>query len=584
MRLAVCLAVLATSAVAAGASADPNAPTAPLWAREFPIAFWAGPTPEHNALEAWQTVKDCGMTFQVHSGGYDANQNRRMLDFCKRVGLKAIVADKRINPGMVRDPNWRRTLDDVLADYGGHPALAGYYVDDEPTNIDLASLGRINQYLRQKDPMHLPYVNILPSYGATYTPTYEDYVDRYMRIVRPTVLSFDNYQALQADADDLGGNVYGDMEVIRDAGLRYGVPTWNSILSMNLPGYRDPTEGDMRGQVFTSLAYGFKGLVYYRYWTGSWQKPGTLSVVDANGRPARLYPIIKQINSEVRALGRTLLGLRTTAVYHTGRTPSGCRRAPASSLMQLAADAPPLVGGWFKNAAGDAYVMVANRDFTKPAEFDAEFLPAVAAVRQVSPVTGKEEDLELRPKRYRYFPPCGLYRFKLAPGDGRLLHLETNYTYMTEPALRTGIDFQFNADGNAEGWLGGSVAGGVFLAYLSPTTRSPRPHFAREYLRVPPDKYTTISIRMRVPGTTEGPAVLFWTTAASPNFGGDKRVEFRVTCDGQFHEYEVAVGTHAKWKGQSITGLRLDPVNKVEDRGAQPDGEPKFLLDWLVGQ
>ena len=53
------------------------------------------------------------------------------------------------------------------------------------------------------------------------------------------------------------------MELIREAGLRHNVPTWNIIQACSwTPEVRQPSETEMRWQVYTSLAYGFKGILY----------------------------------------------------------------------------------------------------------------------------------------------------------------------------------------------------------------------------------------------------------------------------------------------------------------------------------
>ena len=51
---------------------------------------------------------------------------------------------------------------------------------------------------------------------------------------------------------------FAKLGLIREYGLRYGVPPWNTILSLPNLAYRDPTAAEMRWQVYTSPAYGIK--------------------------------------------------------------------------------------------------------------------------------------------------------------------------------------------------------------------------------------------------------------------------------------------------------------------------------------
>ena len=54
---------------------------------------------------------------------------------------------------------------------------------------------------------------------------------------------------------------FENLSLIREFGLRHGTPPWNIILAAPHLGYRDPTTGELRWQVYTSLAYGMKGIL-----------------------------------------------------------------------------------------------------------------------------------------------------------------------------------------------------------------------------------------------------------------------------------------------------------------------------------
>jgi hypothetical protein len=45
----------------------------------------------------------------------------------------------------------------------------------------------------------------------------------------------------------------------------------------------------------------------------------------------------------------------------------------------------------------------------------------------------------------------------------------------------------------------------------------------------------------------------------------DKTVQFEIRADGEFHEYQLDVGSDAMWRGKTITALRLDPCNAAAD-------------------
>ncbi|MGC9318696.1 MAG: hypothetical protein ACP5KN_11765, partial [Armatimonadota bacterium] len=341
---------------------------APWQPEEFPIGYWLGPPPEANSLETWQTVADCNFTFTGPRGGYSVEENIRMLDFCQQAGVQALVADSRIHWQMTANEDWQQTVSEIIADYASHPALYGYYLRDEPNYQLFAPLGEISREFERQDPDHLPYINLFPTYANVRqlgTPTYADHVAKFLEIVQPRVLSYDHYALLRAGG--MRPDYYENLAIIRELGLRHNTPQWQIILSLAHLAYRDPTEAEMRWQVYTSLAYGMKGIMYFTYWTpDSLAQEGRYGIVDDEGRPARLYPIVQGLNSEIRALGSTLLGLTSTDVYHTGeQIPAGATRQGTDAVVRVP-DELPLLVGMFQDAAGEVYAMIVNRDWENP--------------------------------------------------------------------------------------------------------------------------------------------------------------------------------------------------------------------------
>ncbi len=562
LLLSLCLLCLLLSAAAPAQQ--------PWMPDEFPIGYWYGPSRQFNTLETWRTVKDGNFTFGGMSG-YTTEQNRQMLQLCEQVGLKAIVIDSRINWQMVDGEGWEELIAQVVADYADSPALYGYYIQDEPGYRLFKPLGEVSRALEKADPAHLPYINLFPTYASVDqlgTPTYADHLEQYLSIVTPRVLSYDHY-ALMKDGS-LRRDYFENLELIREAALRHGVPAWNIILSLPHLGYRDPTAAEMRWQVYTSLAYGIKGLMYFTYWTHpNWEAAGEVAIVDSAGRPGRLYPIVQRLNAEMQALGRTLLGLTSTGVFHTGDVPQGARRLGRDAILRVPQEVPLLVG-FLQDAEGGQYAMVVNRDFADPTEFDATFAPHVVGVEALSPEDGSLQPLEIAE---------GKLALALEPGGGILLRLTTEFDYPEPPAILEAIDFGFNTEGDAEGWeAGNSMTSPVVQdGVLTLTFTGPDPFLTRTSLKIAPDTYTKIRVRMKLPPcNTEGQ--LFWTTGDDPGFSDTKYLNFPVIPDGEWHEYEVPVGTHDKWAGKEIRGIRLDPTTGGAEKGQ------KVEIDRIVGE
>lgn len=537
----------------------------------FPIGYWHGPPPTANNLETWRTVREANFTFAGPRGGYTAADNRKMLDLCRQVGLKAMVVDRRLSWRMVADDGWKDCVAEVVRDYGDQPALFGYFLQDEPNYRAFAALGSLNRELQKRDPRHLAYINLFPTYAKVQqlgTPTYRDYLDRYLRIVRPAVLSYDHYCLLRDGRDR--PDYFENLELIRAAGLMYHTPPWNIILSLGHLGYRGPSEGEMRWQVYTSLAYGMKGIAYFTYWTEkAWEAQGGRAIVDCQGKPARLYPIVQQMNAEILALGKTLLKLTSTGVFHTGDIPPAARRLGTDSVVRVP-DALSLLLGFFTDRQGGEYVFLVNRDHDRSVAFTAKFLPHVETIGVFNRNTGIEEPRPLTRNA------C---RFSLRPGGGVLVRLHTRFAYPEPAKPTTEIDFQFDEPGQDEGWTNrnGLSTPVVDHGVLTMAFAGDDPYVSRSLLRVPADRYTAIKVRMRLEsGSTEGQ--FFWTTQAEPSFRDDKYVNFPVVPDGRWHVYEIPVGNHPKWRGRPIRAIRLDPVTG----GAEPG--TKVQIDWIAGE
>jgi hypothetical protein len=334
------------------------------------------------------------------------------------VGIPIFVIDVRINPAMTAKPGWQKILAETIADYRPHPALYGIYGWDEPASDLFAQVGAISDEFRRQAPEYLLHLNIFPNYAETVqlgTPTYREHVEKYASIVKPQVLCFDNYSVMANGT--IRANYFENLAIIRDCASRNNVPSWIFVLSGQFYDLADPSEGQMRFQAFTSLAYGMKGILYFTYWP---YPPLTKStIVDLKGKPTRLYPIIKRLNGDVRAIGPTLLSLRSTGTYHTGQIPHGATRLPLDAPLQLPDD-KSLVAGFFEGPGKSQYVLIANADPNRAVDFSIAIHPEVKRLLALSFKDGTAAAVALQ---------GGKTAFRLEAGDGRLFRLETEFKY-----------------------------------------------------------------------------------------------------------------------------------------------------------
>ncbi len=79
-------------------------------------------------------------------------------------------------------------------------------------------------------------------------------------------------------------------------------------------------------------------------------------------------------------------------------------------------------------------------------------------------------------------------------------------------------------------------------------------------------------VRLRIRATGNGGGQFFWTTSSSPAFDEAKALRFSFPPDGDWHEVALQVGQHPRWKGQTVTAIRIDPASA---------SSVAFAIDWV---
>jgi hypothetical protein len=189
--------------------------------------------------------------------------------------------------------------------------------------------------------------------------------------------------------------------------VKHGLPFWNIVLTTAHFNYREPSAADLRFQVYTSLAYGARGIAYFMYFAnpvGNYR----MAPIDQFGHKTETWDRMRNVNLQVAQLAPTLLKLRSDRVYHFGGVPAGCTGPEDKGLVKAAAG--PILVGDFTHEDGTRYVMVVNKGFTGSIPGSPQFREPPAKVEKVSPYTGR-------------LVPFEGEEVWLAPGQGALLKL-----------------------------------------------------------------------------------------------------------------------------------------------------------------
>lgn len=401
---------------------------------QFLISFWCAPPPEETTLARYQEIAGAGFNAVLPpcGGAVTPELNRRILDLCGQTGLKAIVSDPRLEQVEAAGAA-SAGLDAVVNDYHDSRALLGYFLQDEPSAGQFPRLAALVRGLRERDPRRLAYINLFPDYATAQqlgTPTYTGYVRQFLETVRPRLFSFD-YYALLRQGERPG--YFGNLEVIRRESLRAGVPFAAVVLSTPHGPYRDPSEADLRWQVYTALAYGARGIVYFTYWTPHdemWHFHN--GILDEHGRRTAHYDEVRRINAELNGLAPTLARLRSEGVYQAGGLPAGTEALPAGAAVREVRGGEAVVGLFREprrvridfgtsllRAEGEPeYVLLVNRDPRHAARLRVALQPEFTGMAEISRRDGRRGRVELPDLIAQ-----NVFSVRLAPGDGRLFAL-----------------------------------------------------------------------------------------------------------------------------------------------------------------
>jgi hypothetical protein len=346
----------------ANSSAADSAP-ASTWKIGTPIvAYWAGPPMTDTTAQ------------QMAEGGWNLVwcTSEQELDTAQRHELRGLLTNGLLTPATLGDPESRAKLDELIARVSKHPAMYAYHLIDEPNASQFPALGRLVAYLRERDPAHLAYINLFPTYAnnaqlgtsGAVAAAYNEHLRLYVEQVRPALISYDHYQfALKGDNDQY----FLNLALVRRAAQEAGVPFLNIVQACTWAPQvmRIPNANELRYLVFTTLAYGAQAISYYVY-----AHPGHEgSIANLDGTPGPLYHALKTYNREFVAIAKELQPLRSMAVQHTAMHEPGCEPVSADAPFRIDQTKSPsqprgFLLGLFGTKDKPSHVMVVNLDYS----------------------------------------------------------------------------------------------------------------------------------------------------------------------------------------------------------------------------
>jgi hypothetical protein len=301
--------------------------------QQIPILGWHGlpASGQYAGVKYYQEMADAGFTVNLPLLGWSdsvAAPYFELLDKAQTVGIK-IMVDRRVADFFT--PDEKKRLKE-------HPAVAGYYIRDEPSANDFADLAATVRKIQSFDTVHPCYINLFPNYagerqlGVSGPDAYRKHVRKYIDEVPVPMISFDHYCILldKEKKRHIRPEYYENLEIIAEESRKAGNPFWAFALSTAHWDYPVPTLSDLRLQVYSNLAYGAQCIQYFT-WFDPCCDPMWGDGADDNapvridGTKSPIYYTVQSMNREIKALSKVFLNSKVLWTAHTGTVPKGCK-------------------------------------------------------------------------------------------------------------------------------------------------------------------------------------------------------------------------------------------------------------------
>ncbi|HTL30321.1 MAG TPA: hypothetical protein VL282_13905 [Tepidisphaeraceae bacterium] len=357
---------------------------------DYPILSWEARKRADMFSDAGhgiETLKDCGYT---RVGFLKPEQ----LPLAEKLGMKAFVRD------MEEPLAWEKLTDEQIdstvkatIDKSKHSAaVIGYFITDEPGVQRFAALGKAVAAVRKYAPGKIAYINLYPDYATLGAPNlsqlgtanYTDYLERFVKEVKPDFISYDNYRIISSnDLQDAkpAESYWKNLLEVRRVAQEHNLPFWNIVCSNQIrPHTVPPSPANLQLQAFTTLASGADCLTWFTYYGGTAYR---YAPVDFDGNRTTTWSYLKMVNEQVQVLGREMRKLKSTGVYFTSPAPAQGLPALPGKLVQAVKCETPLMIGEFSGPGGEKYAMIVNLSLQKSGKV---FLTKNEAEGYVSPV------------------------------------------------------------------------------------------------------------------------------------------------------------------------------------------------------
>ena len=350
----LCFGALTTLAAPQTQSSQKLAP------QPLPILAWYGIPANASTVDRFEELREAGFTMN-HTFYSTNDEVAQALDAAQKAGVKLIISSEELHSNP----------EGTVKRFMNHPALAGYFLRDEPLCSDFEELGTWARRIQAVDNKHFCYLNLFPTgnsehFKALGVQNYREYITRFDKAVPLPFLSFDHYPITY---DGIKAEWYENLEEIADESRKAGKSFWAFAMATQHWMYPKPTLAMLRVEMYSNLAYGAQGLQYFTYWTpaGNQQFDFRGGPIGLDGKRTDVYDLIKTLNAELTAQSGVFVGAQVVWVAHTGsKIPRSTQRLTTlpDPIKVLETEGTGAVVSLLKNGK-HTFMVIVNRDYQK---------------------------------------------------------------------------------------------------------------------------------------------------------------------------------------------------------------------------
>ena len=319
---------------------------------------------DNNTLENYKKIEKAGFTLaKQYYSSIDIAINH--LKTASKTKVKIIVECPELSKDLYN--NVMR-----LKDY---KSFGGYDIFDEPGKDSFGKIASTISEIKEIDDKHNIWVNLYPIMvqpNRLQTYSYEDYVEHYIKTVRPQFVSFDCYGI---NKWGLHAEYFKNLEIISKQCKMAEVPFWAYVLASQFDVYAEPTKGTLSFQAYCNLAYGAQGIEYFSYRR---IVQGTLNItmspIDTNYQIMPIYHDVKELNAEIQYYSKYFYKDDVKEVTHLNKNiPEGTK--PTESLPNginvVKYNGKGFIVSYFTKRHHE-YLLFVNRDYEEPQKIELE--------------------------------------------------------------------------------------------------------------------------------------------------------------------------------------------------------------------